>query len=57
MMLILRYAFGIIPKAEKKQRLFLSPPNPGKPEPIPNSEIRNSKQIQMTKGDNLKRRW
>jgi len=30
--------------------------NPDKPETNPNSEIRNSKQIQMTKGENLKRR-
>jgi hypothetical protein len=30
-------------------------PNPDQPEPNPNSEIRNSKQIQMTKKDNLKR--
>ena len=32
-------------------------PNPDKPEPNPNSEIRNSKQIQMTKKEKLKRLW
>jgi hypothetical protein len=35
----------------------LIPPNPDKPEPNPNSEIRNSKQIQMTKAKKLKRLW
>jgi hypothetical protein len=32
-------------------------PNPDKPEPNPNSEIRDTKQIQLTKGENSKRIW